>query len=132
MPLSSAISKVAPASVSPKEKDTSGPLVEAVAGPESIDGAGGATASTFHVRDVAADTLPKASSARTRKVCGPSARPVKLVGEPEAIHEPPSSSTSRVAPASVSLNAKPTSRPVVEAAAGPESIVGAGGATAST
>ena len=51
-------SNVAPPSVSEKPKLTIGPLVEDAAGPLSIDGAGGAVASTVHVRDVALDVLP--------------------------------------------------------------------------
>ncbi len=62
-------------SESEKPKLTVGPLVEAPAGPESIDGAGGAVASTVHVRLVADDVLPKASTARTWKVWEPSERP---------------------------------------------------------
>ena len=51
-------SKVAVPSVSEKPKLTFGPLVEAAAGPESIDGTGGAVASTVHVRDVAELAFP--------------------------------------------------------------------------
>ena len=73
-PASSLHSNVAVPSVSEKPNETFLPLVEAAAGPLSMLGTGGATASTVHVRDVAPETLPYASSARTEKVCEPSAR----------------------------------------------------------
>ena len=67
-------SKVAVPSLSEKPKLTFLPHVEPPAGPESMLGTGGATASTVQVRVTAALVLPKVSTARTAKVWGPSAR----------------------------------------------------------
>ena len=50
------------------------PRLAEQAGPESIDGTAGATASTVHVRVRGADVLPSVSIARTWNVCEPSVR----------------------------------------------------------
>jgi hypothetical protein len=57
------------------------PEVLAAAGPLSIVGTGGATASTVQVRVVAAEVLPWPSTARTSKVCEPSRRLLNPSGE---------------------------------------------------
>src|SRR6266511_1073648 len=60
---SSSTSNVTPLSASLKPKAMPVPLVEPPAGPESIDGAGGAIASTVQVRLTTEEALPAASSA---------------------------------------------------------------------
>ena len=47
---------------------------EPSAGPEPIDGAGGATVSAVQVREVVPDVFPTESLARTWNVCEPCAR----------------------------------------------------------
>ena len=119
-------------SVSEKPKLTFLPEVDAAAGPESIVGVGGATASTVHVRVRGADVLPSVSIARTWKVCEPSVRFVYALGEVSGFQPIPSRLTSNVAEPSVSEKANETSGPLVEAAPGPESIVGTAGGVVST
>ena len=91
----------------------------------------GAIVSTFQAREATAEALPAASSARTRNVCGPCARPVKTRGEVQGAKSPPSRRHSKVVPPSSSVNAKVA--PLEETGrAGPDVIVGTGGATVST
>src|SRR6266508_241148 len=92
---SSSTSNVTPLSASLKPKAMPVPLVEPPAGPESIDGAAGAIASTVQVRETAPEVFANASSARTWNVWEPSARPVKLRGERQPDHAPPSNLHSR-------------------------------------
>jgi hypothetical protein len=118
--------------VSLKPNDGSAVEYAPAAGPESIVGAGGGVASTVHVRVRGADVLSSASFARTSNVCEPSLRLVYACGEVAAFQPALSSCTSNVTPPSLSLKEKETSLPLVELPAGPESIVGTGGAVVST
>ena len=63
-------------------------------------GAAGATVSTIHVVLVMPLTLPAASSARSCRVCDPSARPSAVKGDEHGVHEPESSLHSKVVPGS--------------------------------
>ena len=92
---------------------------------------GGATASTGPRATRRRSSLPM-SSARTENGGGPSARLVYAFGEAEPLKAPPSICTSKVAVPSVSEKPKLTFLPEVLAAAGPLSMLGTGGATAST
>ena len=87
--------------------------------------------STVHVKSAAvASTFPAASIACTWKVCGPTARPVKVVGEVHVANASPSSAHANVEPGSLAEKVK-LALLLVVVAAGPESIVVSGG-TAST
>ena len=118
--------------MSEKPKLTLLPLVEPAAGPESMLGATGATASTVQVRVTDELAFPEASSARNDTVCEPSLRAVYALGLVQDTNAAASSLHSKVAAPAVSEMAKLTFGPLVEAGAGPESMLGVGGAMAST
>src|SRR6266511_1613146 len=90
-----------------------------------IDTVGG-VASTSQVRVVVPLVLPYASFARTSNVCEPCARPAYASGLVTVVQPPPSMRASKVTPLSPSLKPKETSAVLVEPAAGPLSIAGAG------
>lgn len=71
-------------------------LDDGLFGPFKTTGGGGGVASMVQVRHVTGPTLPAKSFARTQKVCAPSERAPKVIGELHACHGPPSRLHSRV------------------------------------
>ena len=125
-------SNVAVPSVSEKPKLTFLPEVEAAAGPESIVGSAGATRPQSRSGDRGAECSRKRRAHAPRRCASRRSGWSSSSAKQQSCSRRRRSATSNVAVPSVSEKAKETFLPVVEAAAGPESIVGSAGAVAST
>jgi len=102
----SKISTVAPASAEPESVNEPVLLCVPSTG-ASIVGAAGAVVSIVHVRLAGVgSTLPAASVALTRKLCGPSERPEYVNGDEQPENAAPSRLQAKLEPLSLEVNVK--------------------------
>src|SRR5918999_3319962 len=122
-------SNVEPSCVEPNSKVALS-LVATAGGAELMNVSGGVVSPSTIVQVYStgvASTFSEASVAKTRNVCGPSARPLYDFGGMQKVYGPPSSEHSHVVPSSLASNLKFATVLAVCGWFGPDRIVVTGG-----